>query len=171
VAKVHPGRYSAEIEGDFVVFVIGMRFNQLWKVHRWLPVVTAMPKMLAELARHPEKGLLGVRGAWSGRTLTLIQYWRSFEQLENFAKDADDPHLPAWRRYNQAVGKSGDVGVYHETYPVSAGNYECIYVNMPVFGLAAASKHVPVSRRGESARERVGAGQAASAVEKVAAEI
>ena len=51
---VHPGRFSAEIEGDFVVFLIGMRFNKPWRVRQWLPVVTAMPKMLTMLDRHPE---------------------------------------------------------------------------------------------------------------------
>ncbi len=47
-------RQAGEIEGDFVVFMIGMRINILWKVGTWLPVVRAMPRMLRELARHPE---------------------------------------------------------------------------------------------------------------------
>ena len=83
--KVQPGRFTASLDGDFVVFIIGMRFNKLWKVHKWLPVFTAMPKMLAELGRHPEKGMLGARTMISGRTVNLIQYWRSFDQLEQFA--------------------------------------------------------------------------------------
>ncbi len=29
------GRYTGTIEGDFVVFLIGMRVNKPWKVHRW----------------------------------------------------------------------------------------------------------------------------------------
>ena len=152
-----PGRYTAEIEGDFVVFVIGMRINKLWKVHRWVPVAMAMGPMLAELMRHPEKGLLSVRQMWAGRTITLIQCWRSFDHLERFARDRDDPHLEAWRKFNQRVGTGGDVGIYHETYRVPAGAYECIYNNMPVIGLAVAGEHVPVARRGETARERIDA--------------
>ncbi len=154
---VQPGRFSASIDGDFVVFVIGMRVNKLWKLHKWIPVSRAMGPMIAELMSHPEKGLLGVRTSWAGRTITLIQYWRTFEQLEHFARDKDDPHLQAWRDFNAKVGTSGDVGVYHETYKVPAGAYECIYSNMPVMGLAAANgaEHVPVSRRGEAARERL----------------
>ena len=35
MATIHPGRYTAEIEGDFVVFLIGMRLNRPWKLHRW----------------------------------------------------------------------------------------------------------------------------------------
>ena len=30
----------------------------------------------------------------------LVQYWRSYEDLERFARNPDDPHLPAWRRFN-----------------------------------------------------------------------
>jgi hypothetical protein len=39
-------RVTARIEGDFVVFMIGMRINRFWKLHRWIPVVAAKPKML-----------------------------------------------------------------------------------------------------------------------------
>ncbi len=159
MARVHDGRYTAELDGGFVVFLIGMRFNRLWKVHRWLPVFVAMPRMLRELAVHPELGLLGARLAFSGRSVTVIQHWRSYDHLEAFARDADEPHLPAWRAYNRAVGRSGDVGVYHETYRVEAGAFECLYANMPVFGLAAAreARHVPVGRHAETSRERIGA--------------
>jgi fumigallin biosynthesis monooxygenase-like protein len=59
MAAVHRGRYSADIEGDFVVFLIGMRLNRPWKVHRWWPVYVAMPRMLRELSRDRERGLLG----------------------------------------------------------------------------------------------------------------
>jgi hypothetical protein len=155
MSKVHPGRFTAEMDGEFVVFLIGMRFNKLWKVHRWMAVFTAMPKMLAELERHPDKGLLATRLQISGRTLCLVQYWRSFEQLQAFARNTDDPHLPAWRRYNARIGTGGDVGVFHETYKISPGDYECIYANMPVFGLAAAGRHAPIGRRTDSAADRL----------------
>jgi hypothetical protein len=153
--KVQPGRFTAQIDGDFVVFIIGMRINKLWKVHKWLPVARAMGPMLSTLFAHPEKGMLGASSSVSGRTVTLIQYWRSFDDLERFAKDRDDPHLEPWRRFNQRVGSSGDVGVFHETYRVGAGSYESIYANMPVMGLAKATSHVPVERKGDTARRRL----------------
>ena len=56
---VHNGRYTAAIDGDFVVFLIGMRINRPWKPHKWLPVMVAMPRMLRWLDEHPEAGLLG----------------------------------------------------------------------------------------------------------------
>lgn len=155
MSKVHPGRHTAQIEGDFVVFVIGMRINKLWKVHQWVPVARAMGPMLKTLFEHPEKGMLGASSSWAGRQITLIQYWRSFDHLERFAKDRDDPHLEPWRRFNQKVGSSGDVGVFHETYRVAAGDYECIYANMPEMGLAKAATHLPVARRGDTARARI----------------
>jgi hypothetical protein len=152
---VHPGRFSADIEGDFVVLLIGMRFNKPWLVHKWLPVALAMPKMLKVLDQHPELGCLGYQ-QWFGRTTLMVQYWRDFESLRRFATDQTLPHLEPWRRFNRAVGDNGDVGVFHETYLVSAGQYEVVYGNMPVFGLAAASAHVPVARRGATAAERLG---------------
>jgi len=84
---IHPGRYSAEIEGDFVVFLIGMRLNRPWKVHRWLPVYVAMPRMLRQLQRDPERGLLGAGVGLLFDGPAVVQYWRSFEHLERFARD------------------------------------------------------------------------------------
>jgi hypothetical protein len=150
------GRYSAAIDGAFVVFLIGMRVNRIWKIHRWLPVAMAMGPMLQELMRNPSRGLLGFRVLPGLRSITLIQYWRSFEQLERFARDRGSAHLPAWARFNRAVGTGGDVGIWHETYLVPAGAYEAIYSNMPRIGLAAAADHVPVWRRGQSAAYRIG---------------
>ena len=155
--RVNKGRYTAHIEGDFVVFIIGMRFNKPWKVHKWWGPFTAMPKMLRELMSHPEKGMLGARTVLGGRAITVIQYWRSFEDLEAFARDADDVHFPAWRRFNAKVGTNGDVGIFHETFKVAAGSYECIYSNMPVFGLAAAGEHLSVSTARDRARDRLAA--------------
>ena len=91
---------------------------------------------------------------WPG--IALVQYWRSFEDLERFARAKDEPHLSAWRRFNKAVGADGSVGIWHETFLVDAGRYEAVYGNMPVFGLAAATQHVPAVGKRETARRRLG---------------
>ena len=157
-ASIYRGRYSARISGDFVVFLIGMRINKPLKVKQWFPVFTAMPKMLRWLDEHPEAGLLGWDFALMGVTRpTIVQYWRSFEDLDRFARAPAEPHLPVWKFFNQAIRASGDVGIWHETYKVSAGSYEAIYGNMPRIGLAAASAHVPVGSTGQSAAHRIGA--------------
>lgn len=69
---------TAELEGDSVVFLIGMRVNKPWKLHKWLPVAQAMPRMLKELRDKPECGFLGDISLG----LLSVQYWRSFELLE-----------------------------------------------------------------------------------------
>ena len=154
--RIHPGRYTADMPDDFVVFIIGMRFNRPWKIHKWLPVAAAMPRMLKVLDQHPELGCLGYQ-QWFGRTTALIQYWRDFDSLDRFARDRDLPHLEPWRRFNRAVRDSGDVGIWHETFRVGVGQYEALYGNMPVFGLAAATAHVPVGSKAHSAAARIGA--------------
>jgi hypothetical protein len=152
--KVVNDRMCAQVDGEAVVFLIGMRFNKLWKIHKWLPVVIAMPKMLRELDQNPNLGLLS-HHQWFGRTIIVLQYWRSVDQLNAYAKSRDRVHLPAWAAFNRAIGKSGDVGVWHETYRIKEGSYETIYVNMPPFGLGKATKSVPVSGKKESAAGRM----------------
>ena len=44
----------------------------------WLPVFFGMPRMLKELARKPEAGLLGAQSMG----FVVVQYWRSFEASE-----------------------------------------------------------------------------------------
>ncbi|MBK8025308.1 MAG: DUF4188 domain-containing protein [Chloroflexi bacterium] len=156
MSSVLPGRFTAQADEPFVVFLIGMRINRLRALHKWLPVFMSMPPMLIDLQKHPEKGMLGSRLYWSGRVIQLVQYWRTFEQLEKFARSADDPHLGPWQKFNKAVGKSGIVGIFHETYLVEPGKFEAVYANMPQFGLAAATEHVPAVGRRETARRRLG---------------
>ena len=157
MAKVIPGRYTAEIDEPFVVFIIGMRINRFFSFRKWLPVFLAMRPMLKTLNEHPQKGFLGAESFLYWRGPALVQYWRSFEDLERFSRNPDDPHLESWRRFNRAVGSNGSVGIWHETYMVEPGRYEAVYGNMPLFGLAKATKHVPVGSRGEAARRRIGA--------------
>jgi len=156
VAKVMPGRYTAEIDEPFVVFLIGMRINKLFAFRKWIPVARAMGPMLSTLYQHPEKGFLGGEFFWNLHGPVLIQYWRSFEDLEKFARDKSDPHLGAWRQFNKAIGSDGSVGIWHETYLVEPGKYEAVYGNMPVFGLASATNHVSAVGRRETARRRLG---------------
>ena len=73
---IHRDRLTARLDGEFAVFLIGMRINHPWKVHKWLPVAAAMPKMLAELAKNPDLGYLG-GDSWFGRTTLMVSYWRS----------------------------------------------------------------------------------------------
>jgi hypothetical protein len=157
VAQVIRKRVTAEIEGDFVVFLIGMRINRFWKPWQWLPVFTAMPRMLRELEQRPEAGMLGARlYLGSPRRPMLVQYWRSFEQLEAYARSHDNEHWPAWVAFNKRIGSNGDVGIWHETYLVPAGAYDCVYNNMPPIGLGEVTNLIPAAGRKATAAGRAG---------------
>jgi hypothetical protein len=152
MADVKQGRWTAEIDGDFVVFLIGARFSKLrvWQSIADLGGRRGMKPMLDYLMARPEKGLLGYQMGLP----TIVQYWRSFEHLEAFARDRDDPHLEVWRNYWQRVGKSTRTGIWHETYLVRAGEFEAIYGNMAPFGLGKAGTLVPASEA-STARLRI----------------
>ena len=147
---------AADIEGDFVVFLFGLRVTRPWKVHRWLPLVMAMPKMIAELEKKPDSGFLGAHQCINLRSPMMVQYWRSFDQLEAYARDRDARHFPAWVKFNKTVGDNGDVGIWHETYRVAAGQYECVYNNVPRTGLAKVTKVIAAAGARETARGRMG---------------
>ena len=156
MSQIIPERMTADIEGDFVVFLIGIRINRFWKPHKWLPPLLAMPRMLKELSKLPREdtGFLGVQMFGMGG---MAQYWRSFEHLESFARDADRTHVPAWSAFNRMVKSgAGDVGIWHETYLVKAGQYETLYSGMPRFGLGKAAQIVPATASRSQARARLG---------------
>lgn len=147
-------RLTATVEGHFVVFLIGLRINNILKVHKWLPLTRAMPRMLAELKRQPELGFIHAE-TWFARTTMMVQYWRSAGQLLAYATNKNAEHLPAWRDFNRSVGTDGSVGIWHETYLVSPGTFETMYVNMPPFGLGRAGILQAASESLQSARGRL----------------
>ena len=149
---------TAQIEGDFVVFLIGLRVNKWWKVHKWFPLVMAMPKMLKELERLPAQDT-GYLGGISGGATVGVQYWRSFAHLEAYAKSQELAHFPAWRAFNKRMKHArADVGIWHETYLVRAGEYENVYSGMPPFGLGRASELMPADGARSDARGRLNGG-------------
>ncbi|MGY1618293.1 DUF4188 domain-containing protein [Geodermatophilus sp. SYSU D00691] len=170
MADIRRGRYAAEIDGDFVVLLIGFRFNKPWLALKSFADFggrRGMGAMLTYLTEHPEKGLLGFRNNFP----TIIQYWRSFEHLEAFARDDELLHREAWLNWYRR-DPTGRTGIWHETYLVRAGEYEAIYADMPVQGLAAAGRAVPLQGN-STARLRLRAAasadrEAASAMRGVA---
>lgn len=151
---IHRDRMTARLDGEFAVFLIGMRINRPLAVSRWWPVASAMPRMLRELYAQPSLGLLS-HEMWFSRTLVLVQYWRSLEQLLAYAKARNAEHLPAWQAFNRAIGTDGSVGIWHETYVSGPGRYENVYVNMPAFGLGRAGELVPAAGGLQSAEGRL----------------
>ncbi len=152
-----PGRFTARTDKPVVLFLIGMRINRLWDVRKWWLVSQAMPKMLRELSQNPDTGLLWYRAYLSGRVVMTQQYWESFDKLLAYAHDRNGEHFPAWAEFNRKIGADGSVGIWHETYLIEPGKYETVYGNMPLFGLAAATSHVPATGRLMQAKDRFAA--------------
>jgi hypothetical protein len=80
MSAVFPGRYTVHTEEPFVVFLIGMSINKPLAVRKWLPVLSAMPTMIAELYAHPERGMLANRTyiSWPALLLALVRASGSF---------------------------------------------------------------------------------------------
>src|SRR4051795_3338061 len=144
MAHIFQGRHTATLDGDFVVFLIGMRLNRPWKVRHLPWFMSTMPRMIKELEADPGAGFLGAQQALMFGGLAVVQYWRSFEHLERYARNPGAEHLPAWTQFNRRIRDSGDIGIWHETYKVRAGEYEAIYGNMPRVGLGAVGAHRPL---------------------------
>lgn len=144
-----------------VLFIVGMRINKFWAIHKWLPVVIAMPKMIAEQMKNPEIGVIGTpRSFVSGRLIQTQQYWKSYDLLEKYAADTDRNHFPAWKRFNKASRNNNAVGIYHETYVVSASGHENIFINLKkpiLIGDAVGVSEVTSNR--ETSRQRITEGK------------
>ncbi|MEU7410571.1 DUF4188 domain-containing protein [Streptomyces sp. NPDC042638] len=154
---LNEGRTTAAREDGVVVFLIGMRVNSFAAVRSWWPVAKAMGPMLAELRRDRDSGLLGFKALRGGlREAYIVQYWESREKLLAYASAPDRHHRPAWAAFNRRLREGrGKVGFWHETYIVPAGAHESVYMNMPAYGLGAATGVLPVGRRGERAADRL----------------
>ncbi|MFM9107458.1 MAG: DUF4188 domain-containing protein [Chloroflexota bacterium] len=136
-------------EEGVVLFLVGMRINQVWRVRQWMPVIGAMRRMMTELAMHPELGVLGASMTFvSGRRIQVQQYWRSLDDLHAYARSREHAHLPAWGAFYRRAKGTQAVGVYHEVYAVPSRGGEALYVNTPVFGLAEVVGNLPAAESG-----------------------
>jgi hypothetical protein len=154
--NVNHERIHAERDGEFVVFLVGMRINRLRAVHRWLPVFLSAPRMVREQETEPV-GLLESRSmVVSPREFQFVQYWESFEALRDYAREGAE-HRSMWSRFNDEMA-DGAVGIWHETYRVREEEYETVYRNMPPTGLGATdgTDHVPATGQRETAGGRLG---------------
>lgn len=152
MSKLREGRLTAPVKEGQVVFLIGMRINNIFAVHKWAPVMAAMGRMLPELYKNPQLGFKSHEMGF-GRTLILVQYWDSAEKLMTYASAKDAEHLPAWKAFNKAARTSKAVGIWHETYVVS--HSENMYVNMPEFGFGKVGELVPATGKRATAVERL----------------
>jgi hypothetical protein len=157
MGELFPGRYTGKAPEDATaLFMLGMRANTIGGLAKTVPVAAAMGRMLRHLAEHPEAGLLGFHN-WFGRTTILVSYWRSAADVQRFASDPTAPHAPAWQKFNRQLNANSGVGIWHELYTVRPGDFEGIYSNMPVFGMAAAGEHLPIADGWRTSKQRMAA--------------
>src|SRR5262245_38112247 len=103
MSVIQRGGHTAQMDGSLDVFIVGMRVNKLWAIDKWILVARAMGPMVKHLSAHRELGLLHAQRYVYWRGAALVQYWRSFEQLEQFARDPGAAHLGVWRSFNRAI--------------------------------------------------------------------
>jgi hypothetical protein len=154
--QIYNGKYTSKPENPFVVFIFGMRINSILYFWLWLPFLFRLIRMVKRLRQYRDSGMMNAHIFLSGKGLGVMQYWESFDKLENFALDNNDMHMPNNKKYKKSVGKSGLVGIWHETYLVEQDKFETMYYNMPKWGLARATNHhidVPVIQN--EARQRL----------------
>ena len=157
MASIFPGRFAAQSDKPIVLFLIGMRINNFFALGDIAFMSRTMPAMLRELSEKKDSGLLWYRQHLSPPYISVQQYWESFDKLVAYAHDKTGVHFPMWAEFNKRITKSKNIGIWHETYLVEPGKYECIYGNMPLFGLAAASEQVKAEGRLAAARSRFAA--------------
>lgn len=161
-SEVLSGRYAASNERDVVLFLVGMRFNGVRGLVNAVRTFFRMPAMIEEILKNPELGCLGMQTYFSLRGPVVVQYWRSFDDLERYARSDEFQHRGAWGWYNGLGRAATGGGVWHETYRVPAGAYEGIAVNMPRIGLGAALGSERAGTARASARRRLGLEYAAT---------
>lgn len=139
------------------VFIIGMHIYDWVCPTDWLPPFLAMPRRMRELERNRDLGMVSARYCRWGRTVAVVQYRKSFEHLERYARNDEYEHRPAWLEFYRAVSKTGStVGIFHETDVVAPGATESLYFTMPPdFGLTGVTGAIPVHARRETAHERL----------------
>ncbi len=157
---IHPDRLTVSPDRGFVVFLIGARINKWWMIPIIWGVTRAFSRIMRELQRDPDSGLLSFE-QYGGRTTLSVQYWRSLEDLQAYARDKERAHVPAWRRWVKRWGLGGAVGIWHETYVIEPGAHESVYVHMPPFGLGKVGPLVPAEGALKTAAGRLAAGASA----------
>jgi hypothetical protein len=156
--NVKAGRFTAHYPDEFVVLLIGLRINSLWRLTEWLPVFRAANAMAEEALGLPNSPLLNsmtARSVTDKRVFFFVQHWRSFDELIEWAGDGDLMHKPALKAFYRRTAYNGHVGVWHEAYKVATGQFEAIYANMPRMGLAAAGTYHEI-RQSSRGHDRMG---------------
>ena len=123
-------RTTHAYDGPLALFLIGVRIHQPWRVGVVGQVIRAMPPMIAELERNKAAaargeeeslGYLGSRSTVDLTGTTMIQWWRSTDDIYAYASRTDHRHREAWLEfYRKAEDAPRALTIWHETYAVAA---------------------------------------------------
>lgn len=69
--------------------------------------------------------------------VTLISYWRSIEDLHNFAHSP--LHREAWMWWEKTLKQHNFLGINHEIFEAPAGHWENVYLNFQPTGFGATT--------------------------------
>ncbi len=123
-----------------------------------LPYARRLKRALDESVREASgQGLLlseSFKLAWNH--FGLLQYWRSFEELEAWSRRP--PHSEWWREAVERMRTKGDFGIYHETFLVPRERIESIYLNCVPAGLATFGSSGEPTGPNTTSRGRLGLG-------------
>ena len=156
MANINNSRMMADLDGEFLVFMIELQVHKLWQVWVWYPVVQRMTKMMFELMEKKEYGLLSYEYWFSFRRQLFLMYWRSYEHMHDWALNKDATHIPGWKMLNSLMKDHPKViGFWHESYVVQPYQYETFYRNVPPAGLGRTGELIPISGRMSTAAARL----------------
>ncbi|MDB5350762.1 MAG: hypothetical protein JWN86_2009 [Planctomycetota bacterium] len=111
------------------------------QARRWTawPFVSRLGKAIdrsASEAIAADAGLFhSERFAFNLRHFGVLQYWRSFDDLEQWVRRP--PHSEWWRQATERGRTKRDIGVYHEVFLVPRTAIESIYLDCSPVGLSA----------------------------------
>ena len=132
-------KFTADVKEPLILFTIGGQVNNLLKVYKWFYIAWNYLAMIRWLGKHPESGYLN--GHLYMRVfpfgMMLMSYWRSWDDLEQFARFKEGTHLKTWVRYMRNADPS--LAIWHETYVIEPGKFEVVYGNCAPYGLSKAT--------------------------------
>ena len=148
-------KFTANAKEPLILFMIGGQVNNLLKIYKWFYIAWNYLAMIRWLNKHPESGYLS--GHLYMRVfpfgMMLMSYWRSWDDLEAFARLKDGTHLKTWVRYMHDADSS--MAIWHETYVIEPGKFEVVYGNTVPYGLSKATGAIPVEGRQHNGRGRL----------------
>lgn len=159
-------RVTHAYDGPLALFLIGLRIHKPWHLRTARAAALPMQGMIVELEANraaADRGEAEDLGYLASRTtvgltgVTMIQWWRSVEDIYAYANAGDRRHRPAWVEFYRVAKERPDVAtLWHETYDLTGRGVESAYAGPKPFGLASLAGVVPMGRRGEVARARMG---------------